>query len=249
MIREKRKKKRKLKIFAIIFLILLLLLGIAALIVVKVFTVEKVVVTGNEHYENEMIEQWVLNDEYSWNTLYVYLKYRFQEPEQIPFVDTMEVTMQLPHTIEIQVYEKGIIGYVYLNSLGQNAYFDKDGFVVETSSELIEGIPRISGMEVESVVLYEKLPIKGKSVLKNLLSLTQMLKKYELVPDNIIYGSDKSYTLEYGKVKVLLGTAENFNDKILRLSYILPQLEGMSGKLHLESWTENTTDISFEKDE
>lgn len=249
MIREKRKKKRKLKVVAIIFLILLLLLGISAVVVVKVFTVEKVVVTGNEHYENEMIEQWVLNDEYSWNTLYVYLKYRFKEPEEIPFVDTMEVTMQLPHTIEIQVYEKGIIGYVYLSSLGQNAYFDKDGFVVETSSEVIEGVPRVSGMEVESVVLYEKLPIKGKNVLKHLLSLTQMLKKYEMVPDNITYGTDKSFTLEYDKVKVLLGTAENLNDKILRLSYILPQLEGMSGKLHLESWTENTTDISFEKDE
>lgn len=249
MIREKRKKKRKRKVFAIVFLTIILLLAIAAVIVVKVFTVEKVVVKGNEHYEDEMIEQWVLNDEYSWNTLYVYLKYRFQEPEEIPFVDTMEITMQLPHTIEIQVYEKGILGYVYLSSLGQNAYFDKDGFVVETSSEIIEGVPKVSGLSVESVVLYEKLPIKGKSVLKNLLSLTQMLKKYEMVPDHILYGEDKTYTLEYGGVRVLLGTAEDFSDKILRLSYILPELKGMSGKLHLENWTENTTDISFEKDE
>lgn len=249
MIREKRKRKKKWKIFGLVFLTFLLLLAIAALIVVKVFTVEKVVVTGNEHYQDEMIEEWVLNDEYSWNTLYVYLKYRFQEPEDIPFVDTMEITMELPHTIKIHVYEKGLLGYVYLNSLGQNAYFDKDGFVVETSSEVIDGVPRISGLSVDSVVLYEKLPIKGKSVLKNLLSLTQMLKKYEMVPDDITYGEDKSYTLEYGSIRVLLGTAENFSDKVLRMSYILPKLEGMSGTLHLESWTENTTDISFEKDE
>lgn len=249
MIREKRKRKKKWKIFGLVFLTFLLLLAIAALIVVKVFTVEKVVVTGNEHYQDEMIEEWVLNDEYSWNTLYVYLKYCFQEPEDIPFVDTMEITMELPHTIKIHVYEKGLLGYVYLNSLGQNAYFDKDGFVVETSSEVIDGVPRISGLSVDSVVLYEKLPIKGKSVLKNLLSLTQMLKKYEMVPDDITYGEDKSYTLEYGSIRVLLGTAENFSDKVLRMSYILPKLEGMSGTLHLESWTENTTDISFEKDE
>ncbi len=248
-IKEKRKRKRKLKRLGVIFLTLLLLLAIGAFIVVKVFTVENVVVTGNEHYDNDMIKEWVLNDEYSWNTLYVYLKYRFQEPEPIPFVDTMEITMELPHTINIHVYEKGLLGYVYLDSFGQNAYFDKDGFVVETSSEIIEGIPRISGLSVDSVVLYEKLPIKSKSVLKNLLTLTQMLKKYEMIPDNIIYNEDKTYTLEYGDVKVLLGSAENFSDKILRLSYILPDLEGMSGKLHLESWTENTTDITFEKDE
>ena len=39
------------------------------------------------------------------------------------------------------------------------------------------------------------------------------------------------------------------SETVLRLSYILPQLEGMSGTLHLESWTENTTDISFKKNE
>lgn len=249
MVREKRKRKKKRKVFALIFLTVLLLLAIGALIVVKVFTVKKVVVTGNEHYEDAMIKEWVLNDEYSWNTLYVYLKYRFQEPEVIPFVDTMEITMQLPHTIGIKVYEKGLLGYVYLDSLGQNAYFDKDGIVVETSSEVIGGLPEVSGLPVDSVVLYEKLPIKEKKVLKNLLALTQTLKKHELVPDNIIYGEDKTYTLEYGSVRVLLGTAGNFSDKVLRMSYIMPKLEGMSGTLHLESWTENTTDISFEKAE
>lgn len=249
MIREKRKRKKKRKLFGLAFLTFLLLLAIAALVIVKVFTVEKVVVTGNEHYEDAVISEWVLNDEYSWNTLYVYLKYRFSEPEEIPFVDTMEITMKIPHTIEIHVYEKGLLGYVQLSSLGQNAYIDKDGFVVETSSEIIEGVPRISGLSVDSVVLYEKLPVKSKSVLKNLLTLTQTLKKYGLVPDHIVYGADKTYSLEYGYVRVLLGTAENFSEKILRLSYILPELEDLSGTLHLENWTENTTDITFEKND
>ncbi len=248
MIREKRKKKKKRKIIGLIFLNMLLLLAVAALVVVKVFTVEQVVVTGNEHYDDAMITECVLNDDYSWNTLYVYLKYRFKEPEDIPFVDTMEVSMKLPHTIQIHVYEKGLLGYVYLDSLGQNAYFDKDGIVVETSPEVIEGIPKISGTAVDSVVLYEKLPIESKT-LKNLLSLTQTLKKYELVPDSIICGEDKTYALEYGTIQVLLGSAENFSEKILRMKEIMPKLEGLSGTLHLESWTENTTDITFKKNE
>lgn len=244
-----RRKKRKRKRLWPIFLGFLLFLGVGGLMVVKVFTVKNVVVNGNERYEDDVIKEWVLNDEYSWNTLYVYLKYRFREPELIPFVDTMEVTMKPPHTIEIEVYEKGILGYVYLESLGQNAYFDKDGMVVETSSELIEGVPRVLGLPVDAVVLYEQLPISDERILKNLLSLTQMLKKYELVPDAITCNEDKTYGLAYGGVKVSMGTEENFNDKVLRLSYILPRLEGMNGTLHLESWTENTTDISFVKEE
>ncbi len=247
--REKRRRKKRRRAWGLIFLTVLLLLAVSALVVVKVFTVEEVVVTGNELYEDEKIKEWVLNDEYSWNTLYVYLKYKFQEPEAIPFVDTMEITMKLPHTIEIKVYEKGLVGYVHLDSLGQNAYFDKDGFVVETSPEVIAGVPQISGLPVDAVVLYEKLPIQKNDVLKDLLSLTQTLKKYEAVPDNIIYGADGTYTLEYGSVRVLLGKAGDFSEKILRMTYILPKLEGMSGTLHLENWTETATDITFEKEE
>ncbi len=247
MVREGRRRKRTIKKTLLVILLILLLLAVGALVVVKVFTVERVVVKGNKLYEDEVISRWVLDDEHSWNTLYVFLKYRFQEPEAIPFVDTMEIHMRSPHTIEIQVYEKGLIGYVEIGSVGQNAYFDKDGIVVETSSELIEGIPCIRGLSVDSVVLYEKLPIQGKSVLKNLLALTQLLKKYQLVPDIISYGADMTYSLEYGQVKVLLGSAESFDDKVIRLVQILPSLEGMGGTLHLESWTENVTDIRFEK--
>ena len=75
------------------------------------------------------------------------------------------------------------------------------------------------------------------------------MKKYEIVPEQIAYSEDKTYRLEYGSVEALLGSAQNVSDKVLRLSYILPKLEGMSGRLHLEGWTENTTDISFEKRE
>jgi len=115
------------------------------------------------------------------------------------------------------------------------------------SSEVIEHVPKINGLDVEKIVLNEKLPIKGKSVLKNLLTLTQVLKKYELIPDSIKYGEEGNYTLKYGKISVALGQAQNFNKKIVRLSYIMPKLDGEKGVLHLESWTENTTDITFER--
>ena len=110
MIREQRKKKRRRKIGLTVVLILLMLLAIAFLIVWKVFTVENVVVEGNELYSSEQIEQLVLNDEYSWNSLYVLLKYRIRDTGKVPFVDTMEVTLDDPHTVHVLVYEKGILG-------------------------------------------------------------------------------------------------------------------------------------------
>lgn len=249
MIREERKKKRKRKRIAITFLVLLLLFGAAARIVVKVFTVQQVEVTGNQLYDSKQIETWVLNDEYSWNSLYVYLKYRFLDTEEVPFIDTMEVGIKVPHTITIEVYEKGLLGYLYMDSLGQNVYFDKDGFVVETSTDVIDGIPKITGLTCKQVVLYEKLDLENKKSLKTLLSVTQTLKKYSLVPQSIDYGDGGNLTLSYGAITVNLGTVDNLNEKVKRLEKIMPKLEGLTGTLHLEEWSEETTDITFKKTE
>lgn len=246
---EQRVRKKRWKIRLAVVLIVFMFLALAALAAVKLFTVKTVKITGNDHCPEETVKEFILNDEYSWNSLYVYFKYKFVEPEPVPFVDTIEVSLSSPHVLNIKVYEKGLLGCVYMEALGQNAYFDKDGLVVEMSSEVIEDVPKITGLEIEEIVLYEKLPIKGKNILKNLLSLTQTLRKYELVPESIKYGKDGSYTVSYGGIKVSLGQAEHFNEKIVRMAYIIPQLKDLKGTLHLENWTENTTDISFKKAE
>lgn len=253
MIKEQRReilrqKKRKRNIL-ILLALLVLLAGICVLLVTQVFTVKKVNVVGNELYTDEQIEEIVLSDEYSWSTLYVYLKYRFFHTQKLPFVDTMEVGLQpaKPHELTVEVYEKGILGYLYISSIDQNAYFDKDGFVVETSQEVIEDVPKIEGLTCDSVVLYEKLPLANDTALKNLLSLTQLLQKYEIPAKRIKYEeASGSMTVYSGKITILVGNADNLAQKIMRLQYILPQLEGKKGTLHLENWTSETTDIIFD---
>lgn len=249
MIKEERRRKKRRKIGLYILLILILLIAVGVFIVMNVFTVENVVVEGNELYSSTQIENMVLNDEYSWNSLYVDLKYRFMDIREVPFVDTMEVSLDNPHTVHIKVYEKGMLGYLYINSIGQNAYFDKDGFVVETSTEVIDGVPKITGISCEEVVLYEKLQLENSDILRDLLNLTQTLKKYNLLPDEIQYDSNMEPVLYYGTIQVKIGSEDNLSQKVVRLSIILPQLDGLSGTLHLETWTPETTDIIWDRAE
>lgn len=249
MIKEERRRKKRRKIGLYILLILILLIAAGVFIVMNVFTVENVVVEGNELYSSTQIENMVLNDEYSWNSLYVDLKYRFVDIGEVPFVDTMEVSLDNPHTVHIKVYEKGMLGYLYINSIGQNAYFDKDGFVVETSTEVIDGVPKITGISCEEVVLYEKLQLENSDILRDLLNLTQTLKKYNLLPDEIQYDSNMGPVLYYGTIQVKIGSEDNLSQKVVRLSIILPQLDGLSGTLHLETWTPETTDIIWDRAE
>ena len=249
MIKEERRRKKRRKIGLYILLILILLIAAGVFTVMNVFTVENVVVEGNELYSSTQIENMVLNDEYSWNSLYVDLKYRFVDIGEVPFVDTMEVSLDNPHTVHIKVYEKGMLGYLYINSIGQNAYFDKDGFVVETSTEVIDGVPKITGISCEEVVLYEKLQLENSDILRDLLNLTQTLKKYNLLPDEIQYDSNMEPVLYYGTIQVKIGSEDNLSQKVVRLSIILPQLDGLSGTLHLETWTPETTDIILDRAE
>lgn len=77
------------------------------------------------------------------NSLYLSLKYRDRGIQDIPFVDVMNVSILAPDTIKITVYEKALAGYVkYLDTY---MYFDKDGYVVESSGIRTQGIPRSRG--------------------------------------------------------------------------------------------------------
>lgn len=244
---QRRKKKRRNWLIAVCTIFLLVMIGIV--LVTKVYTVEHVQVVGNELYTDEQIEEIVLADEYSWSTLYVYLKYRFFRTQMLPFVDSLMVSIHpaSPHELQVEVYEKGILGYLYISSIDQNAYFDKDGFVVETSQKVIKDVPEIQGLTCDSVVLYEKLPLKEPTALKNLLALTQLLEKCEIPAKQIKYEeSAGTMTVQSNQITVNVGNADNLAHKIMRLKYILPNLEGKKGTLHLENWTSETTDIIFD---
>ena len=96
---------------------------------------------------------------------------------------------------------------------------------------------------------YEKLQLENSDILRDLLNLTQTLKKYNLLPDEIQYDSNMEPVLYYGTIQVKIGSEDNLSQKVVRLSIILPQLDGLSGTLHLETWTPETTDIIWDRAE
>lgn len=247
MIREKRRRQKLWKKVLIGILVFMILMTIAFFVVVNVFVVNNVEVEGNVLYEDQLITDTVLNDEYSWNSLYVLLKYTFVDIKEVPFIDTMEISLKDPQTLKIKVYEKGMLGYLYIPAIGENAYFDKDGFVVETSTRIIENVPRIQGLTCDEVVLYEKLPIDNQK-LRELLTLTQALKREKLEPDTIDFGLAQPPVLSYGNTEVWMGSIELLTQKVTRLKEILPNLEGIAGILHMENWSEEMANIIFEKE-
>lgn len=210
------------------------------------YTVTTVYVEGNVHYTNEEIIERVMEGRYGDNSLLLSMKYKDKSIVGVPFVEKMDVSVLDPHTIKIEVYEKAIAGYV--EYLERYMYFDKDGIVVESSQEKTAGVPLVTGLSFDHVVLYEPLPVEDESIFRSILSITQLVNKYNLSTDRIYFGSDGSLTLYFGEVRAALGMGDNLDEKIMKLQYMLPELEGKKGTLRMEKYTEDTKNISFELD-
>ena len=240
----KKETKTKTVKKLIVVLAALAVLFILGLSFAGGFRVRQVTVTGNAYYTKEEVVDLLLDEGSLQNTLLVYLRYKYQEHPEIPFIDDFEVTMDSWQSLKIRVYEKNMVGYV--RYLGQDVYFDKDGIVVESSTQELEGIPQISGVTFDSLAIHQPLSVEDPTIFDTILSITKLLAKYDLDPDEIRFGAGGELFLQLGDVKVALGTGENLDEKISRLKQLEGDLKDKSGTLHMENYTDETTHISLE---
>ena len=237
------KGKRAIRVLAVAVVLAAAVLG-AGYYIRSTYTVRTVYVEGNVHYTEDEIKEIVMDGVLGDNSLYLSLKYRNKGIEGIPFVDVMDVSVLAPDTIKITVYEKMLTGYVkYLDT---NMYFDKDGYVVESSSIKTAGVPQITGLEFNHIVLGEALPVENPDVFDSILNITKLLKKYELSSEKIYISKTGNITVYFHEVKVSLGNdTETLEDKLMLLPELLPSLEGKCGTLQMQSYDENGGKYTF----
>lgn len=242
-----RKKRKNIVLKILIFLVLVaVLLGISFHLL-SYYTVTTVYVEGNLHYSTEEIQDMVMEGPLGHNSLYLSMKYKEKGVEDIPFVDVMDVDILAPDTIKIMVYEKSLAGYVEF--MDTYMYFDKDGYVIESSDVKTIGVPQITGLKFDHLVLGEQLPIEDEDVFETIMDITKLLGKYELVVEKIHYKSHLDITLIFDKIKVALGSDERLEEKIMDLPVFLKDLQGKSGTLRMENYSEGEKMVVFEMDE
>lgn len=239
----------RLQIILVVLMVLAVVLVGAFFFVKERYKVTTVNVTGNQHYTVDQIKDIVMSGKYGDNSLYLHYKYKNKTIEDVPFVETMDVTIVSPSEISITVYEKAIAGYV--EYLGHYMYFDKDGIVVESTLTQSKDLPYVTGLKFDHVVMYEKLPVENDEIFKDILSVTQLLSKYQISTDKIYFDSERNITLYFGQARVRLGSMDNIDEKMIKLQFIIPKLDGLSGVLYMENYTEESEDkfITFQRDD
>lgn len=250
---------KKLALFTVFFVLPLCFLWFG-------FSIKEVEVAGAQHYNSDQIKNMVFNTNLDSNSLYLYLKYNYLGQPQYPFIERIDIKLQKPGHVRLNVYEKTVAGCVEM--MGEYFYFDKDGIVVESSPKKLADVPLIKGLKFNEIILYERLSVKkdklyvpynefavmnangaeaassagegSKDYSKNskerlmndyvfdtIIKLTQLIDKYDIDVDTVIFNSNYEVTLECGSVTVLLGKKGTYDEALSELSGILKEVKGM----------------------
>lgn len=241
-----KKNYEKVLIALAVVCLIAAILVITVLCLLEIYKVKTVYVEGNVHYSSSEIRDMVMVGDLGDNSIYLSLKYKNKTIEDVPFISAMNVEIVSPDTIKITVYEKSLAGCV--EHLGEYMYFDRDGMVVECSPNMTEGVPVVTGLSFESVVLYEPLPVANEEVFEMILTISQLYKKYEMEAQMIQFTTGGNIIVHTDGIKAAMGKGENIDDKVMTLASIMPDLLGQAGTVKLENYTKDSKNVIFKPD-
>jgi len=243
------------------------------------FSIRQVEVAGAQHYDPEQIKKMVFNTSLDSNSLYLYLKYNYLPQPKHPFIERIDIRLQKPGYVKLNVYEKMVAGCVEM--MGEYFYFDKDGIVVESSPVKLDKVQLIKGLKFNEIILYEKLSIKKERlyipyeelsameadgdeaeassagnkqsdsqestvndyIFDTIIKLTQLIDKYNINVDTVIFNSNYEITLECGTVTVLLGKKSTYDETLSELGNIMKEVEGMEITIDMDNRLKETGGI------
>lgn len=202
--------------------------------------------SGSDKYTDEELIGFLFEDEMSSNPIVFWWKNLWGEKEEIPFIETYDIESTGFFDFDVTFYDKSIVGY--MTYMGYNQYFDKDGVVVESSQEVLEGVPLVSGIDVDHIILHEKLPVKDEKIFSLLLDVTQLIEKYKIDAGKIDVSDQLDIRLHIGNVRVELGKGDMLNEKFIDLNDIVPKLKGVKGVLDMKEYDYEGNGYTLKKD-
>jgi len=228
-----------------IILVIALVIIFAGIIYVNTFNLKEIKVSGCELSSSEDVISAVEAQSFANNTIMLYLANKFSPIDDIPFVEKIDIEFLSKNVISVTVYEKSMAGCIeYMDGY---VYFDKDGVILEASSEMLEGIPCIKGLNYSQWEVGEKLPIDDESKFQSILSITQLIEKYELDIDGIKFTAENEIILIHEKITIELGEGEYLAIQMMNLGSILEGLEGQEGTLYMKDFNSENATASFSK--
>lgn len=236
----KAAEKREYRFFAF----MALFFGIA-IILVSIYIlsfVREIKVQGNQYSTSTEIIEWIEEDIFSINSIYLLIKYNFFSYDLQGKVEDIEVSMSAPWGVVIKVVDKEPVSGIFIND--QYVYCDDEGMVILESRTQMEGVPLIEGIEIDDYNLFETMPVDNVDIFNNVLEVLVILEGLEYSIDTINSTGGASVSITVGEIEILLGV-DNYQEKIFQIQPIMLNLENQIGVLDLSNFSETNSNVSF----
>lgn len=246
--RAKRRKERRKTIAAIIIEIVLGVIIIVVggtLVAYTMCGLEEVEVEGSSVYQPDELKELLLDGKYADNCVYDVVTSWFNKKEDVPFIEDYKVKMTGLNSIKIIVNERATFGYV--EGIDNKAYyFDEDGVVSDISELKLDKVTLWLDQAPSATEVGDKV-VDNDELLGVFLEVAKALKANNIFVNSIMIDEKHSITVMKDNIKITFGTFKDIDEKVKRLNYVLPKLEGKSGTLHLENFAKDNTDIVFKE--
>jgi cell division protein FtsQ len=195
--------------------------------------IRHVQVEGGEIYSKQEIINSAMSDRFSYRMLYFFVKSKLGRVNKLPFTQEIDVEWNSPVSVTLHVYDKTISGCV--KYMGKYIYFDKDGVVLQSLSETMDGVPVVTGIKFGKFTMNEAFEVEDDTLFDTIMNLSQLIQHYN-VPVNQIKFDGKNVTLYSGKVQVYLGEKDFYDDDLAVLASVLKKTnkKGLSGTIDME---------------
>lgn len=204
-----------------------IIIAASCVVIIAVFLsvthINDIKIKGNSNCSEQELKQTYAGNFFTANAVILLLREKvFGLPEH-PMVQEADIKWKGIRNVEIQVYEKTFVGCLaYMNYY---VYFDRDGIVLKSSDELLEGVPCITGIDFGTFTLYEPLDIQEPEIFNRIMNITQLINHLQLTVDKLHVDSAGAVTLKTGDITVKLGKREMYDEPINALASVLAQME------------------------
>ena len=239
MDKENKKKTKWIVIFCVIAVFVFCLLF---------FRVQKVSVEGNTYYSQSVMSEMFQKNIFEKNLLSFWIMDKLSLTPKLEFVREYEVSYPSPNEVHVKLYEKKIVAGISYNN--QYIYFDKDGMVLKSTSKSVSDIPLFETKTMTTFTMYEKVQLENDELLSQILNLANLFSHYQIKWDKVEMNEKDEAVLYSGKVKVLLGKKDNYDEQVSALASILEtaKKQGGSGEIDMRNYKVKD-DIIFKKSE
>ena len=238
--RSRRRRVSRLQIMGVGVLAVIA----AVLVLLGVFRISSLQVSGTDRYTPDRIRNDLIYDFWTENTLFFTWKYKTETTDaRAPYLSSIQAKLESPGSVLLTVTEKHLVGAVELD--GQFVCFDEDGIILEIDEEKPEDVPLIEGLSINEPALYQKLTVDNTAQLSAVLSTARLLQGVDMQPDSISLDENLNIRAAFGEIDVELGMNELLEEKVAYLSSIYPSVKGEPGVLHMETYTGNNETFTF----